>query len=93
MLLQCAVCRKEFEYQPRPGRPPVTCGDKACHRANRTGKILAARGRKAATQECPPDKHGTSTGYNEYKCGCSECSRWARLYQQQRRKEAADNKP
>jgi hypothetical protein len=89
MLLTCPVCQKEFEYAPRPGRPPITCGDPTCWRIHRTRKTLAARGRLAATTECPPDKHGTSTGYNEYKCGCPECSRWARMYRQKLRKEAA----
>jgi hypothetical protein len=79
----CAVCGKPFDYEPRPGRPPVTCSPE-CQRTRKTRKSEESRSRVAA-KECPPDKHGTSTGYTQYKCGCTKCTRWARLYKQERR--------
>jgi hypothetical protein len=88
MLLTCVVCRNEFEYTSRPGRPPITCGSPECRRARKTEKTLAAR-KRLRPEDCPPDYHGTSTGYNEYGCGCPKCARWARTYRQQRRREAA----
>ena len=80
---QCAVCGRDFEYQAKAGRPPMTCSpDCARIRKNRQSEqsreALAAGG-------CPPDEHGTANGYTLYKCPCSKCSRWQRLYMQDRR--------
>ena len=92
MLLVCAVCRKEFEHQPRPGRPPVTCGSEECRRTRKTLKTIQSN-RRVHNTECPPDKHGTASGYTQYRCGCPKCSEWARLYQRQRRRDAKENAP
>lgn len=90
MQLTCPVCHEDFEYEPKPGRPPVTCGKEECRRARKTAKSEESRNR-AAAKDCPPDKHGTATGYTFYKCDCTDCSRWARLYKQERRAEAKQN--
>lgn len=90
MQLVCAVCGKEFEHEPRPGRPPVTCGAPECRRARKTQKTIQSN-RRTHNTECPPDKHGTGTGYNLYRCGCPACSEWSRLYQRQRRRKAKEN--
>jgi hypothetical protein len=85
--LTCPVCGEQFDYEPRPGRPPVTCGSEHCRRARKNRKSEESR-RRAMNKDCPPDKHGTATGYGHYRCGCPKCSEWSRLYTQQRRKAA-----
>jgi hypothetical protein len=72
----CVVCGGEFAYEPKPGRPPVTCSPE-CQREHKA--------RRGATRKCPPDKHGTATGYSWYKCDCAKCRHWARDYQRTRR--------
>lgn len=92
----CAECGKEFEWNSgilgRTGRAPMTCSPD-CQRARKTRQSEQSR-QRAAKRGCPPDKHGTSTGYSHYKCDCSLCSRWARQYKAQRRralKEGAEH--
>ena len=79
----CVVCRQSFDYEPKPGRPPVTCFPD-CQRARKTVKTEESRTRHAA-QDCPLDKHGTATGYTFYKCDCSLCTRWADVPAEQTR--------
>jgi hypothetical protein len=40
---------------------------------------------RAVARGCPPEKHGTVTGYSQYKCTCIRCRKWASEYQKQRR--------
>jgi hypothetical protein len=90
--LICTVCGKEYEDDPTaPGRRPrVTCGAPECRRARKHRKTQESN-RRTHNTECPPDKHGTGVGYTLYRCGCPECSRWAREYQRERRrKQRAD---
>jgi hypothetical protein len=82
--LTCPVCGTEFEYEPRPGRPPVTCGKEDCRRSRKTRKTEESR-RRAVARGCPDDLHGTATGYSWYKCGCAKCNEWSRLDMQERR--------
>lgn len=70
------MCGREFDYEPKPGRPPVTCSPE-CQRKRKSSKSEESRDRHAH-RKCPPDKHGTSTGYTWYKCDCAKCRRWAR---------------
>ena len=91
MQLTCPVCKKTFEYLPRPGRPPVTCGSEDCRRARKSVRSEESR-RRAMNRECPPDKHGTATGYTYYKCGCNLCSRWSRMDMQKRRQRSKPNR-
>ena len=79
----CAVCGLTFEFEPRPGRPPMTCSPD-CQRARKSAQTEESRTRHASL-DVPDDKHGTATGYTFYKCDCDECARWARLYKQERR--------
>lgn len=84
MTRQCAVCGREFDYAAKPGRPPVTCSPECARkRKNRQSGV-----NWGASRECPPEAHGTATGYNTYHCGCAKCSRWARLYKQGHRAKA-----
>ena len=85
MELICPICRTPFERPATPGRPPVTCGKEKCRRARKNRKSEESR-RRAVERGCPPDMHGTSTGYAFYKCGCAECGTWARLFKQERRR-------
>jgi hypothetical protein len=87
MQRTCAVCGRQFEHPPKAGRPPLTCSPE-CQRIRRTRLGDGIRAYHASRQDCPPDKHGTSTGYSFYKCDCPKCSRWARLYKQERRAKA-----
>jgi hypothetical protein len=89
MLMTCRVCHREFEYEPKPGRPPATCGSEECRRTYKTRNTMKSN-RRTHNKECPPDKHGTGTGYNLYRCGCAKCSEWSRLYQRERRRKARD---
>jgi hypothetical protein len=83
MTRQCAVCGRDFAYEPKPGRPPMTCSPE-CARTRKNAQ--SERSREAlAAGGCPPEAHGTATGYTVYKCGCPKCSRWQRLYMQRRR--------
>jgi hypothetical protein len=85
MRRKCAVCKRSFEWQPHPGRPPMTCSPD-CQR--RRKNLVSERSRqRAAARGCPGDMHGTMTGYAHYLCGCPACMRWAREYQQERRKK------
>jgi hypothetical protein len=80
---ECAECGKQFHWQP-PGRAPMTCSP-ACQLARKNRQSEQSR-QRAAKRGCPPDKHGTSTGYSHYKCSCTKCSKWARQYKAQRRR-------
>lgn len=83
MIKQCLVCGREFTYEPRPGRPPVTCSPE-CQRTRKTRKSEESRLR-AEDEGCPEHLHGTSTGYSHYRCSCFKCTAWARNYKQTRR--------
>ena len=85
---QCVICKQLFDYPPRPGRPPVTCSDK-CARIRRNKKSYESRAR-AEDKGCPPEAHGTSSGYSHYRCSCNDCRRWARTYKSQRREKGID---
>lgn len=82
MRSNCAVCNRSFEQVPGV-RPRVTCSDE-CAQARKRGQNRAAR-EKAIAQGCPPDKHGTVTGYTHFRCSCALCRRWAADYKKQRR--------
>lgn len=75
----CVVCGRDFAYEPKPGRPPVTCSPD-CQREHKARQTDESR-RRSAGRKCPPDKHATSTGYYTYKCDCDKCRQWARDYQ------------
>lgn len=79
---KCAVCNRTFE-QPAGIRARITCSPE-CALARRRGQNRESRER-AIAQGCPPDKHGTVTGYTHFRCSCVACRRWAADYKQQRR--------
>lgn len=81
-MRECAECGTTFDWQP-PGRAPMTCSPE-CQRVRKTRQSEESR-QRAAKKGCPPDKHGTSTGYSHYKCDCEKCLQWARNYKQHRR--------
>ena len=58
-----------------------------CRRKRKASQDKARR-TAVAKRPCPPDKHGTATGYTDYKCGCDDCRRWARDDQRARRAAA-----
>jgi hypothetical protein len=76
----CEICGKEFQVQVRRGGVPKTCSAE-CKR-KRTNKMSAAY---RANRHCPPDKHGTLTGYSTYGCPCADCRRAAREYKRKQR--------
>ena len=84
MHRECAVCGKGFEHEPARGRVPMTCSPD-CARIRKTRQSEQSR-QRAAKRGCPPDKHGTSTGYSYYQCTCTLCSKASRLYRQARRR-------
>jgi hypothetical protein len=86
---ECAVCGTEFEHPARQGRVPKTCSP-GCARTRKTRQTEESRTRTAA-RVCPDDKHGTATGYSNYRCGCTECSKWARKYKAERRATGLKN--
>jgi len=83
-MRECVICGALLDYEPRSGRPPVTCSPD-CHRIRKNQKSEESR-QRAVSRGCPDDMHGTSTGYSHYKCHCPQCTKWARLYKQERRK-------
>lgn len=82
-LAECAVCGRGFALSTKPGRPAKTCSP-TCQRKRKNHKSQQSRIR-AFNRDCPPDKHGTATGYTFYGCGCPPCTRWAREDRQARR--------
>lgn len=79
----CLVCGNPFSIENTRGRPPKVCS--AACRAERKNTQREESRERAAARGCPPDQHGTSTGYTHFKCPCVKCRRWARNYQQSRR--------
>lgn len=86
MHKQCSECSREFEAAVGPGRPAMTCS-RTCQTTRKSRMSQQSRVR-AFNRECPPEKHGTATGYTFYGCGCTRCTRWARLDKQERRANA-----
>lgn len=90
-MRKCAECGKQFEWNSgllgNRGRAPMTCSP-ACALTRKTRQSEQSR-QRASKRGCPPDKHGTSTGYSYYQCGCTKCTKWAREYKQHRRKVQA----
>lgn len=86
----CVVCGREYEWVPQPNRPPNTCSAECRHR--RHVQMNEESRQRAVSRGCPPDKHGTVTGYSHYKCACVLCRKWASEYQKERRHKAAGKK-
>ena len=82
-MRECVVCGTKFDWIGGHGRAPITCSPE-CQRKRKTRKSEESR-QRAAKRGCPPDKHGTSTGYSHFKCDCHLCSKWAREYKAHRR--------
>lgn len=82
-MRQCLVCGNPFSVETGPGRPPETCSAKC--RAERKNLQREQSRQRAATRGCPPEAHGTASGYTHFMCSCAKCRRWARTYQQSRR--------
>lgn len=82
-MRQCLVCGQEINEPTVRGRPVVVCSDRC--RLDRKNTQREASRQRAVKRGCPPDKHGTCTGYTQYKCDCERCKGWARSYKQHRR--------
>jgi hypothetical protein len=80
----CVVCGARLTAQPRMGRPSNTCSD-TCRVVRKRARNEKSR-QRAIADGCPPDKHGTSTGYSHFRCSCDACRTWARLYKRERRR-------
>lgn len=78
----CVVCGEPFELEKRPGGLPITCSPE-CQRRRRNEKHAEWR----ANTECPPEAHGTITGYVTYACSCDECRKAERLYMREYRRK------
>lgn len=80
----CVACGREYEWVPQLNRRRSnTCSPECRHR--RHTQMNEKSRQRAVARGCPPDKHGTSTGYSHYKCACALCRKWASEYQKERR--------
>ena len=80
----CVVCAKEYLWIPQAGRRRSNACSPECRRLRHVQMNEKSR-QRAVARGCPPDKHGTVTGYTQYKCTCAHCRGWASEYQRQRR--------
>lgn len=81
----CVVCAKEYQWTPQPGsRRSKTCSEE-CRRRRHIQMNEKSR-QRAVARGCPPDKHGTATGYSHYKCVCIRCRKWASEYKKEQRR-------
>lgn len=80
----CVVCAEEYEWTPQPGRRRSNACSEECRRLRHIAMNEKSR-QRAAAKGCPPDKHGTVTGYSHYKCSCTRCRKWASEYKKERR--------
>lgn len=85
---QCLVCGVELQPPARRGRPKTTCSPECA--VLRKRQLRESSRQKATKRGCPPDKHGTSTGYTYYKCDCAACRKWAADYMADRREAARE---
>lgn len=82
---KCVVCGYLFIWTPQPNRRRSNTCSPRCRDARRRQKNEESR-QRAVARGCPPDKHGTATGYSHFKCTCARCRKWASSYQQERRR-------
>ena len=80
----CVVCGRAYEWVPQPNRRRSKACSEECRRRRHIQMNEQSR-QRAVARGCPPDKHGTVTGYSHYKCACARCRKWASEYQKQRR--------
>lgn len=83
-MATCAECGNPLP-KATMGRPSMTCSP-ACGLRRKNRQSAQSR-QRAAARGCPPDKHGTTTGYNHYLCRCTKCTTWARRDKARRRRE------
>jgi hypothetical protein len=76
----CVICGNVFTL-PTHGGQPITCSPD-CQRKRRNKMVAWWR----EAHECPPDKHGTLTGYVNYQCDCDLCREAEKLYMRKRRR-------
>ena len=85
----CVVCEKEYQWTPQPGRRRSKNCSTECRRIRHLQMNEESR-QRAVARGCPPDKHGTVSGYSQYKCTCTLCRKWASEYKKERRRRAND---
>ena len=82
-MRNCLVCGKHIPEPTSRGRPNVVCSVRC--RDDRKKLQREASRTRASQRGCPPSKHGTCTGYTQYKCRCAKCRGWAAGYKKHRR--------
>lgn len=77
-LRKCTVCGRDLGPPTTRGRPTTVCSAR-CTSIRKTVQREQSR-QRAVQRGCPPDKHGTCTGYTQYRCSCLKCMAWSRNY-------------